>query len=504
MTTSNAYDQAPYESFPFAQSHPDRLAAIAQLLGVNAPPPATARVLEIGCAAGGNLLPMALSMPGARFVGIDLSPVQIAQGQAVIRDLGLSNIALQAMDLAACDDRLGTFDYILCHGVYSWIPDTVQQALLQLVARRLAPDGVAYISYNTLPGWNMRGMVRDLMRYHAQRFATAGEQVTQARAILDFMAQSAPADNNAYGALLRSELEMLRKQPDYYILHEHLEENNQPVYFHEFAARAAQHGLQYLAEAEFGAMLATQFAPEVAHTVRSIAPDVIRQEQIMDFLRNRTFRQTLLVHETVNIDRVVTAARVPGLHIASPLKAEGGAPDPHGTAAAVYHAPNGGHLRTAEAITKAALGVLADAWPATVPFDELLQRARERLTTSAAPQADTLAADLLQAYAAGLVELHALPLRFPARPGKRPAASALARWQARHGKFVTNLRHEALPIDDYLARLLPLLDGSRNNEDIAKIVADWPANGEKAPLAVVRERVKQILSQLAHAALLVD
>ena len=236
-TTASAYDAVPYDSLPFAQTHPDRLATLAHLFGLQPPPLANCRVLELGCASGGNLIPMAVAMPGAQFVGVDLSSVQVAQGQALIDALGLRNIRLLPCSITDVDAALGHFDYIIAHGVYSWVPSPVQEKILSICAEQLSPGGVAYVSYNTLPGWRMRGMVRDLMRYHAMPFADPGQRVAQARGIVDFLAQWVPVQDNAYGMLLQQELQTLRGAPDHYVLHEHLEDINEPLYFHQFAQR---------------------------------------------------------------------------------------------------------------------------------------------------------------------------------------------------------------------------------------------------------------------------
>ena len=125
-TDRNAYDELPYLRLPFPQTHPGRLAAQARLFGVTAPPVATCRVLELGCASADNLVPMAVAAPAARFVGIDLSARQIDEGRATIAALGLTNIELVAADIMAIDASFGTFDYIVAHGVYSWVPPDVR------------------------------------------------------------------------------------------------------------------------------------------------------------------------------------------------------------------------------------------------------------------------------------------------------------------------------------------------------------------------------------------
>lgn len=507
--TRTSYDETPYASYPFPQTHPDRMAALAQLFGLQPPPLATCRVVELGCASGGNLIPMALALPQAEFVGIDLSPVQVGEGQAVIDALGLRNIRLIAQSITDFDTGLGRFDYLLTHGVYSWVPNAVQEKILAICAQQLAPNGVAYVSYNTLPGWRMRGMIRDLMRYHALPFTSPEQRVGQARAILDFLARWVPTENNAYGMLLKSELEALRRQPDYYILHEHLEDINEPLYFHEFAERAARHGLQYLGEAEFSTMLASNFPAEAGKTVRRIAPDVIRQEQFMDFLRNRTFRQTLLVHADATVDRNVSPDRLGSLWIAGALQPEGPVRLAEGELAS-FRTP-AGSLRTPHAITKAAMRVMAELWPCALPIDEVFERSLKLLAADGAglpiaPDAarPTLLSDLLQCYAAGLIELHGMASPFVVEPGERPNAHALARWQAAEGRpQLTSLRHRMVSVDENLRRLLPLLDGSRNRDDLCGVLRGWVTEGRQPPAAAVRQRLDQAIGQLARAGLLI-
>lgn len=510
------YDEVPYASFPFAQTHPDRMAVLATLFALQPPPLATCRVLELGCAAGGNLIPMALALPGAQFVGVDLSPAQIAEGQKVVDGLGLNNVRLLAKSITDVDAGLGTFDYILTHGVYSWVPNAVQEKILTICSDQLSLNGVAYVSYNTLPGWRMRGMIRDLMRYHAIAFGDPAHRVGQARAILDFLARWVPTENNAYGLLLKSEADGLRRQPDYYILHEHLEDTNEPLYFHEFAERAARHGLQYLGEAEFGTMLASNFPAEVGDTVRRIAADVIRQEQFMDFLRNRMFRQTLLVHAAAEPNRNVSPERLMSLWVAGNLQAA--APLDLAEGVEVLFRSPAGALKTPHAVTKAAVLALSDAWPAAVSFENTLDLAQRYLDergvgmpSTAASARQALASDLLQCYAAALLELHAMPSPFVTLAGDRPTASPLARWQAQNGLTqLTGLHHQMVAVDENLRRLVPLLDGSRGRGDLCREVTDWvmssPAGKGKHHRdleAPVRQRVDQALGRLAASALLI-
>src|SRR5262249_27477506 len=193
-----SYDEVPYDSYPFAQTHPDRLATVATLLGLRPAPVDRCRVLELGCASGGNLLPMAVTLPDSTFVGLDLSARQLADGQKVVDQLGLKNVTLLHRSILDVTPDFGRFDYLLCHGVSSWVPRDVQDKILAVCRDHLAPHGAAYVSYNTYPGWHMRGMIRDMMCYHAQQFADPHVRVRQARNLLDFLAKSVAGEQTPY------------------------------------------------------------------------------------------------------------------------------------------------------------------------------------------------------------------------------------------------------------------------------------------------------------------
>ena len=157
-----SYDELTYKSIAFAQSSPYRLEACATLLGVNPPPCKNARVLEIGCSFGGNLIPFAVNNKNAKVVGIDLSGEQIRRGQEIVKEIGITNLELIHGDICEfkSDEK---FDYIIAHGVFSWVPDFVKEAILKVVRENLSANGVAFISYNVYPGWKVKDIVREIM-----------------------------------------------------------------------------------------------------------------------------------------------------------------------------------------------------------------------------------------------------------------------------------------------------------------------------------------------------
>ena len=521
---ATSYDEVPYESHPYPQSHPDRLATIATLFGMKPAPVDKCRVLELGCAAGGNLIPMAASLPGSEFVGVDGSTRQIADGQELVDALKLDNIKLRTADFNELGDDEAPFDYIIAHGVYSWIADPLQEKLLEICGKLLSPNGVAYVSYNTFPGWHYRGMIRDMMLYHVEQFPEPATKATQARALLEFLAQSLQSSTeDPFPSMLRQNLDLIRRQTDSYLLHDHLEEVNDPVYFYQFVARAQKHGMQYLGESDFATMLTNMYPKEVTETLQRVAKDIVRMEQYMDFLRNRTFRQTLLCKSDLTLKRNVTPQDMTPFRIASPVEVpekldiRSTQPDTFKVGASTTT------LTTSVPIVKAAFQHLAEIWPHSVSFDRLLAVSRSRLSSvtirdQAMVQAEVqaLGSAILTGYTVRLLELHTHEPDFITAVSDRPRATDLSRAQAKRGGRVTNQRHEIVNLDEFSRRTLQLLDGTRDRaallDSMATLVTDGtlmveqegrPVAGGEPLKKILGDAVDRCLNRFTKAALLV-
>jgi methyltransferase-like protein/trans-aconitate methyltransferase len=482
-----SYDDVPYESHAFVQTQPDRLGTLARLFSLKSALPSRARMLEIGCASGGNLIPLAYRYPDAEFVGIDLSPRQIADGQQHVASLGLKNLKLIAMDLMDVDQAFGRFDYIVSHGVYSWIPPEAKKKLLAVSRANLAPDGVVYVSYNTNPGWRMRSMIRDMMRYHVSALRSPRDRAAQARSLLEFLKSSLTHDTSAYAKLLGEESRLLGKLSDDYLIHEHLEDDNEPVYFHEFVQRAAAADLQFLCEEDIRRSLPeVMFRSDVAQTLRKLTSDVVHIEQYSDFLMNRTFRQSLLVSAGRVPQRAVDAGIIRSMFVGSSIRPATGEPNILDDSRISYVAESGAAIHVSNKITKAAMDVLRKRSPETLPFRELYESARRVLGRDAAAKTASgpsdellLANDLAQGFSVSVVSLHCEST--PAKGGlsQRPLGFKPARYFASLGrKKLPNALHETVELDAFTAVLLTLLDGDRDPSALTKSMADFMSNGK--------------------------
>ncbi len=308
QTTTN-YDDQPYQSFPYLQSRLDLLQSNATLFGLKPAKAEKSRVLELGCADGLNIISQAAYYPNSEFIGIDFSKKQIETGNEHIKKLGLKNITLKALSIEDINEDFGKFDYIISHGVFSWVPPHIQEKIFSICSKNLNKEGVAYISYNVLPGWNMIKTIRDMMLYHSKDFNNDIEKVQQSRLLLEFIKDSLEKDNSPYSNMLRTEAEALAKHQDSYILHEHLEENNEPIYFSEFTKRAAKHNLTYLSDASLASMYVGNMPVKAVEKLSEIK-DIVRSEQYMDFITNRRFRTSLICHNTDKINRKVDTSAI--------------------------------------------------------------------------------------------------------------------------------------------------------------------------------------------------
>lgn len=293
------YSELGYKSMPFPYTTPATLEAYAALVGISAPNPKTARVLELGATYGGNIISQALFNPDATFVGIELSQEQVEKGNEVIANAGLTNVSLVQSDIASIGSEIGTFDYIIAHGVYSWVDDGVKDALLRLIDEHLAEDGIAYISYNTYPGWHTMDEVRQLMMF-SNRDKTQfnhKEKVLHGKTIGSIVgSQILKYDNlKERNSKFLGALRSVMQKDEYYVGHDHLEPNNDPVYFYQFNDHLAAHNLAYLCDADLTLSMVRSFDADIADTLDKLAPnDHVAQEQYLDFILDTTFRKSII------------------------------------------------------------------------------------------------------------------------------------------------------------------------------------------------------------------
>jgi methyltransferase-like protein/SAM-dependent methyltransferase len=472
------YDATPYTSNSFPQSAPGQLAAVAHLFGLEPPRVSTARVLEIGCAAGGNLIPFAAAHPQAHVVGIDLSQVQVDHGRTRVNALGIDNLELLDGDIAQIDlAALGKFDFIIAHGVYSWVPPQVQEALLSAFRRSLAPDGVAYCSYNVYPGWKSKEILRDAMLLASGASTTPDDKARDARGMLDFLEDVAPAD----GVLARVVAESKAFSEgfgDSYLLHDELETFNAPCYFYEMVTRASAHGLAYLAEARPETMVPANFGPRVEEYVNEKSGGVqILVDQYLDFVTNRMFRESLLIHaeRSPMVSYRPDRNRFADLHFAAfvPPVDE---PTRLDNSRQEYRESDGATLFTNDPGIKAALDELSAAWPWTLSHQELVDAASARLASAGLTPSANVEDHVDNLMGTLILQGQARFRLDPVQPESVLAPLQLDEMARRMAEVTSdeeaastfNPWHETEVLPTVDRHLLPLLDGTRDRDALVE------------------------------------
>ena len=517
----SSYDEVPYPSLPLPQTHPEYLATIAKLLNLQPPFVKQCRVLELGCASGGNLIPMAVQYPNAQFVGVDNSSVQIDMGIQTIRELDAKNIHLHSKNILELDaDQLGQFDYILCHGVYSWVPEEVQHKILTIYRKCLQSHGIGYISYNTHPGWHFRGLVRKMMRFHVSRYQDEKPevQIAEARRIVKFLSRA--ASDEVYSGLLNEQMTLLDSVSDEYIYHEYLEENNQPIWFLEFDNRLRAAQLRYLADTDFGSMVAfSSFDQELESELDELASDLHNKEQYLDLMRNRSFRQSLVCHQELSPDYAISATRVFDLYVSSQVEIESDENEQ-----ILFRGSSGMTVESTNELVSKSLSLLTDSWPEAIAFNDLLRSVLNQGIEfeSVDAAATDLAKGLLTIFTKSngkLVQFSSRPRPVQAKSSKKPIAFPLARLQAKSSNYLTSALHETAFVTPFDRHLLPLMDGSRDDSELSDCLLELFKAGDleitkdddsKLPVssleeagAVLKEVLKKQLPALARSGLIV-
>lgn len=481
---TDSYDELPYRSVPHPDSHPTHLAVVGRLLGIATPDPYRCRVLELGCAAGGNLIPIAWYLPATECVGVERSVRQAEAGNGLIASLGMTNCRILAADLQDVGAELGRFDYIVAHGVFSWVPDAVRERMLGLCRALLAANGIAFLSFNTLPGWRLRGALREMLLAHCQGVDGTAARLERAGELLRFLAAAQADAADPAAAYVRQEVRYLLDAHPSYLYHEYLADTNEPLLFRDFAALARSHGLQYLADATLATMFPGTLGPAAEEALGAI-DDQLELEQRIDFVRLRNFRRALLCHAEVAVEPEIALADVQSLAFYADLPALPPLVLDREQAQELPLA-GGAWATIGHPVVKAALACLAERFPASVPFSTLAAAAGARVAAAGAPaladQVTTLAAELFSLFAAGAVR--AEPVARDPRPAalRPPRLDPLGLALAAQGHLATP-RHQALDLDAFGMRCAGLLDGTRDPSALTGVLQRAVEGGEVAGLA---------------------
>lgn len=474
-----SYDEVPYPSFPYPETHPNKLASTAILFGMTPPPVERCRVLELGCGSANNLIGMASELPDSEFIGIDLSENEVKIANQKINDLKFKNIQVIQKSITDITPDFGKFDYIIAHGVYSWVPENVREHILCVCRDNLNKNGLAYISYNTYPGWHLHEMLRNIMLYHTKDITDPKLAVKSAREYIAFLAEESDPTKPA-GQFLKNEVERTQKLPDNYFFHDQLAEFNQPFYFHQFAKALHEHKLKYVRECDIQVSTSRNFTPKVAELLNNLGDDVVSIEQHLDFFLDRTFRETIICHQDIKLQRLVTYENITDLYFNSSLQPADQNTDLSNGKKEKFISTKCPEITSDDTLSKALWIYLSMMFPKPLPAKDITTGTLKilkdmKINTSDYPSDDTASqyvlANLLWGISMGFIQIYTTPSRVCINISKKPEVSALTRYDAARGTRVTNELHENINIDNFAHHVLPMLDGTNDFETIVEKMA---------------------------------
>ncbi|HEY5663172.1 MAG TPA: methyltransferase regulatory domain-containing protein, partial [Ilumatobacter sp.] len=362
--------------------------------------------------------------------------------------------------------------------------------------------GLAYVSYNTYPGWHMRGVLRSILVDAVPHDAPTGERVRIARAVARQVATDAE-HFEGFGERLAGHARELLDYEDHYLAHDHLELENHPLWFREFLDLAARHGLQFVDDLEVSP---------------NVAPSDLHGLQYVDRISGVTFRASVLCAADVELEDGRSPAGLAQLFVAGPLRPEGTVEMDEGVPATILGL-KGKSLQTSSRAVKLFARSISATWPQSRPVEALIADVVDEVG-SGGPDASAIRHQLLDTvlnlHRRRAVELETQPYPFTRQISARPIVSAGNRWAAEAGELLTGGRHDRHRLDRFAAFVASRLDGSRTVPDL---VDDVVRAGEDGTLsfsdaddsqlrgtdlrAAADETVPEVLRHLASIGLLV-
>ena len=469
-----SYDETPYKSKTFYYTQPGRQQMVLKLLGFKTPDLEEARVLEIGCSFGGNIIPFALENPKAEVVGVDLSSVQIEEGNRIIKYLGLENIRLIHQNILDFDSSLRKFDYIICHGVFSWVNEEVQRGILNVIKNHLSENGSAILSYNTYPGWKNLEVARDVMLFRDEMLKNRGEQINESNAVrygrgaIEFLSQFSILNEK-----IKAGITDITEKDDYYILHEYFEENNKPMYLYDFNKMLLEHNLIHVVDSDL-----MKTFPNISNEIEEkltaeCGNDNIAKEQYYDFLLDRQFRVSIVTHESnkekINISKDI---RITDLKEIS-LRGK-------------YEKNKDGFYSIEKNVIKdeevsLILDILSENYPNTITIDEIEKEVSKRTKS----ETNSVYANTVYLMYGKLVEAYSRKLTIK----KEEKINLNPKYRNYLNYFITN-PNQVIALSSYegtvnydavnpvMLSIITLFDGTKTDEDIYNFLLEKEKAGE--------------------------
>ncbi len=475
------YDKVPYKGAIIPNSYPGHLALCSLWHNGRHSPLQCFHLTELGCGDGANLLPIAFYHPDSTFIGIDNAESGLSRAREGARQIGLHNIQFIQKDICKIEQaEIVQSDYIIAHGLYSWVSDDIREAILQFCRNGLAPTGLAFISYNAQPGWASRGLVRNiLLRSASVQQAAIEDKATKAIEVATELLQAMPSRDYAYAVLLTEELERVRDGKPFYIFHEYLEEYNEGFWLRDFVEHARQDDLDYVCDAQFS-QWEGQVPKELKHSLSQAGLDPVEQEETADLLCNRYFHASILCRGDVSGDVPGESMSHPTLFeqvsIASSLSADSDPFDLTEGVVELFIGSHGQEITLDASIVKAAVILLAAQWPLGMHLNNLYQQTSRLLSEhehNVLEDAQSqLTEELITLFEAGVIDLRLQQPDYNRGLPEYPKLHALARYEIGHRDALTTPYHLPISLNDQFLEVVRFMDGNKSTKEIKALFGE--------------------------------
>ena len=472
--SKKSYDEVPYKSISFPETHPLNQKIILGLLGFETPETEKARILEIGCSFGGNLIPFALNNKEADVIGIDLSEYQINEGKKIVEKMGIKNLKLYPINILEYNNEFGQFDYIICHGVFSWVPEAVQEKILKVIKESLVENGSAVISYNTYPGWKKLDILKDMMNFRENIFQKNSSEnmaegkiekrIGRGKETLGLFEKF----SNIIDDDFKETIEIVKNKENHYLYHEYFESDNNPLYLQEFNEKLLNNDLIHICDTTLSKSFIADNRLELEEYISSECKDNnILREQYYDFIYNRQFRSSIITHknnfEKVRLNGSVSIEKLLKYHIRKKINSEARYDD-----------------------ETTLLGYIDEKYPDTVPIEEIFIKFKESIP------------ELVMYIFSGELEIHNKEVK-TVRSQKTKLKDNYRKYIKTYLKLkddiinFSNFIGEEVLIDKSFMYIMLEFDGKKTKEEIVEIIIKELKNNNEQD-----KNIKEILYELVE------
>ena len=471
------YNKVPYKGAIIPNSYPGHLALCNMWHNGRHSPLQGFQLTELGCGDGANLLPMAFYHPDSTFIGIDNAESGLSRARECARQIGLHNIQFMQKDICEIEQaEIVQCDYIIAHGLYSWVSDDIREAILRFCRNGLSATGLAFISYNAQPGWASRGLVRDiLLRSASVQEAAIEDKALKAIEVASQLLVAMPSRDYAYAALLADELERVRDGKPFYVFHEYLEETNEGFWLRDFVQRAQQKDLNYVCDAQFS-QWEGQVPKELRYSLSQAGLDTIEQEETADLLCNRYFHASILCRGDVPGESMSHPKILEQVSIASSSRADSDLFDLTENVVELFIGTHGQEITLDVSITKSAVVLLAAQWPFGMHLKSLFQQASRLLSEHGhnvlEDAQSQLTKELIGLFEAGVIDLRLQQPDYSRSLPEYPKIHALARYEIGYRDALSTPYHLPLSLNDQFLEVVSEMDGSKSIKEIRRLFGE--------------------------------